>query len=512
LNAATYEVAEMPKKKLTTEEFIERARAVHGERYDYSQVVYTGSNAKVEIVCREHGAFAQEAFAHLRGQGCRGCSRINRRLTTAQFIAKAKETHGDLYDYGQAEYTTSAGKIKIICREHGAFTQGPHQHMAGVGCPKCGFDKTSKALRMDTEEFVAKAQARHGDRYDYSKSECPMSQEPITITCREHGDFTTTPVQHLRGGGCQKCSRLSGNKKQSLGRDAFIAKANELHGDRYDYSKVAYVSSKLPVTIICREHGEFQQKPNGHLSGQGCMTCSGKKQLNTEAFIERAIAAHGDRYDYSQVEYTTQSGPVKIVCPEHGGFMQKAKSHMRGDGCPDCGGSKQLTTEQFIGKAKAVHGDSFDYSQTVYRDANTKVSVICQEHGKFLQSPGNHLSGYGCFKCANKGFQFELPGIIYYLRVEHEGRMLYKVGITNNTVKKRFKACDLDKITVLYTQRYELGTRAYQQEQQILKAHTQHKYTGPDILTSGNTELFTKDILELDVGTGKQGEVVPFPQ
>lgn len=119
-------------------------------------------------------------------------------------------------------------------------------------------------------------------------------------------------------------------------QEEFISKAREVHGDKYDYSKVEYKGNKNKVCIICPEHGEFWQLPSSHLKGAGCPNCSGNKKYTTKEFIEKARKIHGDKYDYSKVEYVNSETKVCIICPEHGEFWQKPARHLMGQGCPNC--------------------------------------------------------------------------------------------------------------------------------------------------------------------------------
>ena len=121
----------------------------------------------------------------------------------------------------------------------------------------------------------------------------------------------------------------------------FIEKAKQIHGDKYDYSKVEYVNYKTKVCIICPKHGEFWQNPHHHLSRkQGCHLCNGGVNLNTEEFIDKAKKIHGDKYDYSKVKYIDNRTKVCIICPEHGEFWQTPNCHLNGQGCPKCNQSK----------------------------------------------------------------------------------------------------------------------------------------------------------------------------
>ncbi len=125
-------------------------------------------------------------------------------------------------------------------------------------------------------------------------------------------------------------------------------------------------------------------------------------KLTTKEFIKKAREVHGDKYDYSKVEYVKSKEKVNIICPEHGEFSQTPQKHLYGQGCPQCGNKPKITTEEFIKKAREVHGDRYDYSKVVYVDAQTDVCIICRQHGEFWQRPSHHTDGRGCKKCATE--------------------------------------------------------------------------------------------------------------
>lgn len=192
--------------------------------------------------------------------------------------------------------------------------------------------------------------------------------------------------------------------------EAFIEKAIKVHGDKYDYSKVEYKNSKIKVIIICKEHGEFEMTPNGHLRGNKCRKCKYenhgillKKPLDT--FLEEAIKIHGDKYDYSLiVDYKNSQTKVNIICKIHGIFKQSLKDHLNG-GCRQCGIDKNTLNntkpfEQFLEEAIKIHGDTYDYSNVQYINTHEKVNIICKVHGIFQQTPKGHIQGYGCRKCS----------------------------------------------------------------------------------------------------------------
>jgi len=182
-------------------------------------------------------------------------------------------------------------------------------------------------------------------------------------------------------------------------KEVFIKRAKEIHGDKYDYSKVEYNGNHEKVCIICPIHGEFWKTPAAHINQkQGCKFCNGK-QLTKETFIEKARKVHGNKYDYSKVDYVNNHTKVCIICPIHGEFWQEPSKHLLGQNCPKCVNEYSPTTKEWIEKAKKVHGDKYDYSKSVYVNTVTKVCVICPKHGEFWIFPNNHLKGNGCPNC-----------------------------------------------------------------------------------------------------------------
>lgn len=182
----------------------------------------------------------------------------------------------------------------------------------------------------------------------------------------------------------------------------FIEQAKEVHGDKYDYSKVEYINSITKICIVCPIHGEFWQRPSDHIHNKcGCVKCSGLILGNTENFIRKACEVHGNKYDYSKVEYTNNKTKVCIVCPEHGEFWQRPNDHLSGYACPKCCNNTMLTTEEWVGKVSKIHNNKYDYSKVEYKGAHKKVCIICPEHGEFWQKPNNHNNGAQCPKCVN---------------------------------------------------------------------------------------------------------------
>ena len=260
-------------------QFIEKAKKVHGDKYDYSKVEYINSQTKVCIICPEHGEFWQEPSAHVRGHNCPKCSNIKRgdtfRSNGTKFIEQAKNVHGGKYDYSKVEYINSSTKVCIICPNHGEFFILPQNHLLGQGCPKC------VGKHLTTEEIITKFKQVHGDKYDYSKVEYNKMHEKVCIICQEHGEFWQTPSKHINGQECPKCAVEIRTNKRLIGTDEFIKRAIEKWGNLYDYSKVRYNKVNEKVEIICKKHGSFFQRPFDHLHGHGCPVC-GKLESKDE--------------------------------------------------------------------------------------------------------------------------------------------------------------------------------------------------------------------------------------
>jgi hypothetical protein len=172
--------------------------------------------------------------------------------------------------------------------------------------------------KHDTSFYINKFKEIHNDKYDYSKSEITTYHKEILIICPEHGEFYQRASVHLKGHGCPKCSLKSRSKKRTLNTNDFIEKSNIIHNNKYDYSKTIYKKAVEKVIITCNEHGDFLQSPNSHLGGHGCPECSNVKKPSTDEFVEKAIKIHGNKYDYSKVDYINARTKVKIICSKHG--------------------------------------------------------------------------------------------------------------------------------------------------------------------------------------------------
>ena len=355
--------------KLSHEKFLEELKKKYKKdpnEYDFSKTKYIEMWSPITIGCPIHGDFevkpanifypGSKSFKPEDYRICPKCrdenlDRIFRENKQKEFIEKASKIHHNRYDYSKVNYIDNQTKVEIICPEHGSFWQKPNDHLHHLGCVKC----FTLNYRKTKEDFLGISKEVHGDYYDYSSVDFVNMKTPVKIICPKHGEFYQKPSYHIHGNGCPKCGDERTSNAHRKTKEEFIEKAREVHGDKYDYSKVNYINSKTKVEIVCPIHGGFWQTPNMHISkqkstagykiGNGCPYCAGTKKSNTEEFIEKARKIHGDFYDYSEVNYFTNKIPVKIICPNHGPYWQKPNYHLSNHGCPSCNESKG---EKFI--------------------------------------------------------------------------------------------------------------------------------------------------------------------
>ncbi len=146
----------------------------------------------------------------------------------------------------------------------------------------------------------------------------------------------------------------------------------------------------------------------------------------TEQFIIDSIKVHGDKYNYKNVNYITKRIKIQIMCPTHGIFQQTPHDHLKGHGCPKCALCKRISnTENFIEKSKIIHGDKYDYSLVKYFNDKTKVKIVCKKHGVFEQRPNHHLTGRGCSICNESKGENKTLKYLETLNIEYIRQMKF---------------------------------------------------------------------------------------
>ena len=248
-------------KRLTTNEFIEKSKKIHGDEYDYTNSFYVNAKTKVKITCREHGDFEMLPHNHIKGEGCPICRYIKSankmRGNNDNFINEAILVHGNKYDYSKVKYIKNDIKVCIICPEHGEFWQTPEKHIhRKQGCPRC-----SGNARKTLNEFITESNIIHDNKYDYSKVEYKCNHKLVEIICPIHGSFWQRPKDHLKGQGCPHC------KQSKIEKDVFnfLKNNNIIFESQYRYDKsnlknsIDFFIPNIKIGIECQ--GEQHFKP-----------------------------------------------------------------------------------------------------------------------------------------------------------------------------------------------------------------------------------------------------------
>jgi hypothetical protein len=204
---------EATEARLALSRAIKKTNYIHGGKYSYSLIpsILASFKERVEIVCPTHGVFRKEWKSHLHGGGCPECENEPLRIITLMkgedYFARAREVHGDKYDYSLSVYTGVTKKLKIICKACGLeFTRTAGNHLYKKhGCPEQGKIASIAAHTKTTRQFISEAMLVHQGYYDYAKTEYMGAQYPVIITCPHHGDFRQEANSHLQGQGCRAC-------------------------------------------------------------------------------------------------------------------------------------------------------------------------------------------------------------------------------------------------------------------------------------------------------------------
>jgi len=295
--------------------------------------------------------------------------------------------------------------------------------------------------KLTTENIVEKAKLIHGDKYDLSKINYVNSNTKIKIVCYKHGEFEIFPYDFIKGHGCAKCGFENNTIRNTSTNEEFIKKANIVHQNKYDYSKVNYINSKFKIIIICKDHGQFLERANRHLTGDGCPTCGGKYRISQEEFIEQAKLIHNNKYDYSKVNFVNKKTKVDIICLDHGIFKQTPENHLKGCKCHVC--NKEIRRKKddifYITKKCENCGIEFvskkkenlkycSYKCTGEgRTKNSKEKRICKICGKEFEERIKYPRKFCSKDCRNKWES--LPESIEYKTKKTKEAVLKKYGV-----------------------------------------------------------------------------------
>ena len=263
-----------------------------------------------------------------------------KKSTKEEFVKKARAVHGDKYIYDDFEYTNAITKGKIICPKHGEFWQSANTHLKGHGCIKCSKENFKKVDKLTFEIFEERAKSIHNGKYSYVTRELSSNKDKVNIICPIHGEFEQMASLHLMGQGCPTCGNAEKRCKMSNGILHFISKANEIHEGIYSYRNIIeYKNNKTKVPIECPKHGIFWQTPFDHVIGRkGCPKCAGRN-LTLSDFEKEAKVVHGDNYEYLEYAMSTEKIKIRCKKCGHE-FTQVPWSHLQGHGCPYCHSSR----------------------------------------------------------------------------------------------------------------------------------------------------------------------------
>lgn len=398
------------------EKFIEQSNQIHSNKYSYDSSVYIKAIEPITITCLIHGDFVTTPNKHLSGIGCKQCSYVElcERLKIPWDTYKHRflSVHGNTYDYSKVEWKGTETSILVICKKHGEFRILPQSHRAGQGCQKCSKESNIQYNKIDRGIFIKRSIEIWGNRYNYSNVDYVDSNVKVRIICPIHGEFQQLPANHYKY-GCGSCGRHDNVRTRELNercKKEFIDKSNQVHQNKYTYSRAEYTTAAIKLTVTCAKHGDFKISPNNHLRGKGCPEC-GKESARVskikpcDEYLRQYTTLYGDKYDYSSIEWKGSSFPISVMCKQHGAFTVIPHYHLQGRECPKCSNIyskvsiEWLTYMEVVYNTEIVHalrGGEFRIPETRYKadGYSQERSIIFEFHGDFWH--GNPLLYDSC--------------------------------------------------------------------------------------------------------------------
>ena len=413
-------------------EFLDSFVKRHGDKFDYSKVVYSGHKNPVTIICPKHGEFRITPPNHLL-YDCKKCyyEIIGKNLTKKvdEFIEQASKIHSNYYDYSLVVYTNTHSYVIVICPKHGKFKQNPSNHLMGQGCPTCRRSKGEVAISvvLSTYNFEYVEQYKFQDcrnllplpfdfylpdfniciEYDgkqhfeeskswFYKQDVIKTDEIKTYYCHDNN----IPLLRISYKNFKKIEKIiinfmSNYKKisQEDKNNIFIDKSIKFWGFRYDYSKIEYVDSLTPV-LIGFKGKYYKQTPTKHLQGKKIENTI--RKMSTIEFIEKSINVWGPkRFNYSECEYMGTNDPVRLFDNiKNKWITQTAKSHLKGFEV------SKYDIKDFIQMCNLIYDYKYKYDDIKYESLISRIKINCPEHGIFeLKSSSHLLSLSHCPKC-----------------------------------------------------------------------------------------------------------------
>lgn len=335
--------------------------------------------------------------------------------TKDDWISIWRKTHGDKFDYSKVpDRFVTRDKITIICPHHGEFRQIVSSHYKN-GCNECAREKNRSKRPVAKEVYEQRLLKKFPGLVITEFPDDPKGESIVKFECSIHGP-QESKLKNLQKAtmACQECFKQARFRPP----EEWIKIFRKVHGDKYDYSKADIVDNGTKITIICPEHGEFQQAPMGHSLGQGCQKCydqyrRGKaRKVSKEEFIARAKLKHGDKYDYTEtIVGQTLNDKAWIRCPEHGLYLQSLLGHLCGDGCAKCSGKYNMSNKEYIQLVSKLYNEKYDLSKVEFKNNNSPIIIGCPEHGFVETNAKTFKKGHGCPVCNGSSGE-EMVGII----------------------------------------------------------------------------------------------------
>jgi len=255
------------------------------------------------------------------------------------------------------------------------------------------------------EKYISKARKHHGDKYDYSLIPDNIGcLDKAEIICPIHGKFLQPIANHAKGAGCRRCASPLKRTKEFI-----LGEFKKIHGNKYEYPDFIYLHNKQKINIICKKHGVFQQAISEHRLGNGCNKCRKTYKKTTETFIEEAKIKHKNKYDYSLVDYKGNEILITIICPEHGPFQQTPHAHMAGYGCSKCVSNSSNKENEWLDSLKIdslikqarlkINGKTY-----IVDGFDPKTNTVYQFHGDYWHGNPKYFKSYWTNRVNKKTF------------------------------------------------------------------------------------------------------------
>jgi hypothetical protein len=388
------------------------------------------------------------------------------------------------------EYVSQKTKARFQCSKGHAWESAPGNVLYGKDCPECGRITAGNKRRLTSDTIRDRLKGRGITM----RGKYVTANTKTLFQCTEGHSWEATPGSVMGGNGCPHCAGRVPLTKEIV---------NIRLADRRITLLGEYTGTNTKTLFQCGAGHTWEGRPGGIMQGGGCPHCAGQAPLSKE-IVNARIAGRGI---VMLGEYRNVDTKMLFQCSE-GHTWKTTPYHVskKGTGCPYCSRQAPLTTE--IVNARIADRGIFMLDEFITN--SVKVRFQCSEGHIWAVKPNNVLNGRGCPDCAEPGFNPSEPGLLYYIAVTtDDGDPLYKIGITNLSVERRFPSADRARIRIVKTWRFAVGRVAALREAEILSQFARHRYYGPDILEGhGNTELFTHDVLGLDRQDHEHGQSV----